>query len=70
MYYAHSFLIQGFRVSGYFYLHIYRPQTVLITPENADKEQCLNCNLDATSRSQNTAESIIEGDIQKLKKSL
>lgn len=47
-------------MSGYFYLHIYRPQTALITSENADKEQSLNCYLDATNRSPNTAESIIE----------
>lgn len=64
------FLIQGFRVSGYFYLHIYRPQTALITSENADKEQSLNCYLDATNRSQNTAESITGRHIQRLKKSL
>lgn len=64
------FLIQGFRVSGYFYLHIYRPQTALITSENADKEQSLNCYLDATNRSQNSAASITGRDIQRLKKSL
>lgn len=57
-------------MSGHFYIHIYRPQTAFITSENADKKQSLNCYLDATKRSHNTAESIIGRDIQRREESM